>query len=79
MSGRHRAADFDRRRLALVDELGMFDHDDSISAARHHAAGRDRRRRTRRNFERGLMPADDHFAIEMKAVRRAIGCANCIG
>ncbi len=34
-------ANFDQGLAAIVDRLGVLDHDDGVGAARHHPAGRD--------------------------------------
>ena len=74
-----RTPQFDRRRRGILDELGLLDHDHGVGAARHHAAGCDRRRGAGHDFEHGRDPAGDNFRIEREPFRRAVAGARGIG
>ncbi len=76
MPGRRRAADLDgagRRRL------GVFDHHDGVGAARHRAAGRDRRGGARQHRPRRRDAAGDHLVVEQQAHRRGLAGRGEIG
>ena len=74
LSGRHRSAQVDRRRI-VVHQIGMLDHRHRVGAARQHAAGRDGGGMAGRDLQGGRMAADDHFGIEAQAHRRRIARA----
>ena len=60
-------------------ELGVLDHHHRIGAARHDAAGRDRRRGAGRDFDGGFDAASDDFGIELKPLRGTVAGAGRIG
>ena len=76
LSRRGGAADLDRARPR---RLGMLDHDDSVGAARHRTAGRDRSggARQHRPYRRGA--AGDDFVVQHDAHRRRLAGGGQIG
>ncbi len=72
LTGSRRPADLDDGRVALVDRLGVLDHDDGVGAARHHAAGRDQRRRARFDGEKRHFSGRQDFGPQGQAPRYAL-------
>ena len=57
------AAQVDRGQSSVLDQFGVLDHHHGIGAAWNDAAGRDRRRRARRDFDGGLDTAGQDLGI----------------
>ena len=79
LPGRRRATDFNARASGRFAGLGMLDHHDRISAARHHAAGGDQRCRTRHRGDFGCLAGGQDFAVKREDLRRTRAGAGRIG
>ena len=76
LPGRSGAADFDRARSR---RLRVLDHHDGVGAARHRAAGRDRRGGARQHRPRRRGAAGDHLVVQHHAHRRGLAGGSEIG